>query len=227
MKKQTNLSKDAQAFHLIKEALFDRKLSPGVKIIYRDLEEMFGMSKTPIINALVRLEQEGLVVSHRNRGFYVRELKAKEIVQMYDLRARLEEIAIDYGIDNGHEKDLVHLRKSLNDYLAYPAEVYDARRFKLDIAFHLGIARMGRNPFLISMLSQFYQSAWIGFNIALLSPFIPRFRQEHEMLYRAMERKDRKEAKRIMRLHEKTSLGVAKGQFLKMKKGFSHDVTAY
>jgi len=217
MKKQTGLSKDAQAYHLIKEALFDRKLSPGLKIIYRDLEEMFGMSKTPIINALVRLEQEGLVVSHRNRGFYVRELKASEIVQMYDLRARLEEIAIDYGIDNGHEKDLVRLRKSLNDYLAYPAQVYDAQRFKLDIVFHLGIARMGGNPFLISMLSQFHQSAWIGFNIALLSPFIPRFRQEHEMLYRAMERRDRKEAKRIMKLHEKASLGVAKGQFLKMK----------
>ena len=85
MKKQSSLSKDAQAYHLIKEALFDRKLSPGLKIIYRDLEEMFGMSKTPIINALVRMEQEGLVVSHRNRGFYVRELKAREIVQMYDL----------------------------------------------------------------------------------------------------------------------------------------------
>jgi hypothetical protein len=38
------------------------------------------------------------------------------------------------------------------------------------------------------------------------------------MLYRAMERRDRKEAKKIMKLHEKTSFAVAQGQFLKMKK---------
>ena len=219
MNKRSSLSKDAQVYNLIKEALLDRKLSPGQKILYRDLEEMFGMSKTPIINALVRLEQEGLVISHRNRGFYVREHKAKEIVQMYDLRMRLEEIAIDYAIDNGHEKDLLHLKKTLNDYLAYPFELYDAQRFKLDTAFHCAIAQMGENPFLISMLGQFYQSVWIGLNIVLLSPLIPSFRQDHEMLYQAIERKDRIEAKRIMKLHEERSLDVAKGQFPKMKMG--------
>jgi DNA-binding GntR family transcriptional regulator len=219
MNKRSKLSKDTQVYNLIKEALLDRKLSPGQKILYRDLEEMFGMSKTPIINALVRLEQEGLVISHRNRGFYVREHKVKEIVQMYDLRVRLEEIAIDYAIDNGHEKDLLHLKKTLNDYLAYPFELYDAQRFKLDTAFHCAIAQMGENPFLISMLSQFYQCVWTGLNIVLLSPFIPSFKQDHEMLYQAIERKDRIEAKRIMKLHEKRSLDVAKGQFPKMKMG--------
>jgi DNA-binding GntR family transcriptional regulator len=219
MNKRSSLSKDAQVYHLIKEALLDRKLSPGQKIIYRDFEEMFEMSKTPIINALVRLEHEGLVVSHRNRGFYVRDLKAKEIVQMYDLRVRLEEIAIDYGIDNGQEKDLIHLKKALDDYLAYPSDFYDAQRFKLDTVFHLGIAQMGENSFLISMLGQFYQSVWIGLNIVLLSPLIPSFRQDHEMLYQAIERRDRIEAKRIMKLHEERSLEVAKGQFPKMKMG--------
>ena len=216
MKEQNNLSKDAQAIRLIKEALFDRKLSPGQKIIYRDLEEMFGMSKTPIINALIRLEQEGLVISHRNRGFYVRELKAEEIEQMYDLRVRFEEIAIDYAIDYGHKNDLVAIEKALKAYVSYPSEVYDAERFKLDIAFHLGVARMGKNPFLISMLNQFYQSAWIGFNIAFLTPFIARFKRDHEMLYRAMERKDRRMAKRVMRLHEQAALEGTRRHFAKV-----------
>ena len=71
------------------------------------------MSKTPIICALARLENEGLVVSHQNRGFYVRELSARELQQMYDLRIRLEEIAIDYAVADGPPREIRRLKAEL------------------------------------------------------------------------------------------------------------------
>ena len=92
MEERGTLSKDLLALQGVKELMFGRRLSPGQKIIYRDLEEMLGMSKTPIINALVRLEHEGLVISKKNRGFFVRELSATEVHQMYDLREKMEAI---------------------------------------------------------------------------------------------------------------------------------------
>lgn len=209
MEERGTLSKDLQAFQGVKELMFGRRLSPGQKIIYRDLEEVLGMSKTPIINALVRLEHEGLVISKKNRGFFVRELSAAEVHQMYDLREKMEAISIDYAISHYQEEDLAILKKALGDYVSYSAEVYDSTRFKLDIIFHTQIARMGKNEFLTSMLREFYESAWAGLHIVFLTPLIPQFKQDHELLFKAIESRDRKEAKSIMRRHERRALRTA------------------
>jgi DNA-binding GntR family transcriptional regulator len=201
-------SKDAVAYRDIKKLLFQRRLPPGQKIIYRDLEEALGMSKTPIICALARLEKEGLVVSRQNRGFYVRELATRELQQMYDLRMRLEEIAIDYALESGppSPKNLERLEAALHAYVSYNARVYDARRFKLDAEFHTAIAHLGGNSFLVAVLEQFYLSAWVSVNVVVFTPFIDRFRADHQALFRAIEKGDRKEAKSLMRRHERAAM---------------------
>ena len=51
-----------------------RRLSSGPKIIYVDLDETAGMSKTAITDDLMGLQQEGLMITSRNRGFYVQEI---------------------------------------------------------------------------------------------------------------------------------------------------------
>lgn len=198
-------SKDAVAYRDIRNLLFQRKLPPGQKIIYRDLEETLGMSKTPIICALARLEQEGLVVSHQNRGFYVRELGAKEVQQMYDLRVRLEDIAIDYALENGPPKNIGRLERAHDAYLAYKPAVYDAKLFKLDSEFHAAIAALGKNEFLVKMLEQFYLTGWVSVNVVVFTPFIDRFRADHRDLFRAIKKGDRKSAKAILRRHLETA----------------------
>ena len=90
MKKET--LKHLEAYNAIKQLIAGRKLVPGQKLTLRDLEETLGMSKTPIINSLMMLEQEGLVTSKQNRGFYMKEVTAEEAEQIYDLREKLEAI---------------------------------------------------------------------------------------------------------------------------------------
>jgi DNA-binding GntR family transcriptional regulator len=194
-------SKDAVAYREITNLLFQGRLPPGQKIIYRDLEETLGMSKTPIITALTRLEQEGLVVSHQNRGFSVRMLSARQVKQMYDLRVRLEEIAIDYACAADSPRDVSKLEAALEAYLAYKPAVYDARMFKLDSAFHTAIAALGGNDFLARILEQYYLTGWVSVNVMVFTPSIDRFRSDHRDLVRAIKKGDRKSAKAIMRRH--------------------------
>lgn len=201
MKKAPSISKDHEALAGIKRMLFAHQLSPGQKIIYRDLESALGMSKTPIINALSRLEQEGLVVYQLNRGYFVRQLTTDEVEQMYDLRVKLDAIAMDYAVQNADKKGLSELKKALNEYLSYNGEVYDSRRFQLDIAFHLQIARIGKNTFLTNMLVNFYETAWVGLPVAFLTPRIPQFRQFHLEIYEAIKSKDRRLAKKVAKRH--------------------------
>jgi DNA-binding GntR family transcriptional regulator len=201
MSSRKSSAKDAVAYRDIKNMLFQRKLPPGQKIIYRDLEETLGMSKTPIICALARLENEGLVVSHQNRGFYVRELSARELQQMYDLRIRLEEIAIDYAVADGPPREIRRLKAAFDAYLAYQPKLYDAKLFTLDSGFHKTIAVLGGNDFLVKMLEQFYLTAWVSVNVMLFTPLVDRFRTEHGAIYDAIARGDGKSAKTILRKH--------------------------
>lgn len=197
-------TKDMVAYRDIKKLLFQRRLPPGQKIIYRDLEEALGMSKTPIICALARLEKEGLVVSRRNRGFYVRELGADEVQKMYDLRMRLEEIAIEYALQDGApgRKRLEPLKCALDAYVGYNATIYDAKRFKLDAEFHTAIAHLGGNSFLTHILERFYLTAWVNINLAAFTPCIGLFKADHQALFAAIEGGDAKKAKAVMRRHE-------------------------
>lgn len=206
MAKTPFISKDHEALAGIKRMLFAHRLSPGQKIIYRDLEDALGMSKTPIINALSRLEQEGLVVYQQNRGYFVRQLTTDEVEQMYDLRVKLDAIAMDYAVQHVDKKGLAELKKALDAYLSYDGEAYDAHRFQLDIAFHLQIARIGNNTFLTNMLVNFYETAWVGLPVAFLTPRIPNFRQFHVEMFEAIKNKDRRLAKSVAKRHWDTAL---------------------
>jgi DNA-binding GntR family transcriptional regulator len=203
-RKELNSSSTLRAYEHLKELMFGHKIVPGQKLIYRDLEEIVGMSKTPIINALSKLEEEGLVTAERNRGYYVKQLTEKEIEELYDLRTRLEEISVEYAIRNGQDKDLRAVRKALEDYEKYERDIYDLRRFRLDAAFHLEIAKMGKNAFLVSVLKRLFDNSYILVDVAGLTPLISQYKKEHLLLYDAIAVKDLKEAKKIIVKHEKS-----------------------
>lgn len=203
--KKSGMSKNFKAYNAIKELVAVHKLSPGQKLIYRDLEEALGMSKTPIINGLMRLEQEGLVVSKRNRGFFMREVSADEAEQIYDLREKLEEISIGYAIKNYDSDDLNILEQKLNLYKNYSAPIYDRKRLELDTEFHMQIAKMGKNDFFTSMIKQFYENIYFSLNVVYLTSYIDNFKEEHELVFNAIKERNLTETKRVLRLHTRAA----------------------
>ncbi len=207
-KKARTVSKEMQAYIGIKKLIFERVIYPGQKVIYRDFEEMLDMSKTPIINAFARLEQEKLVTSQQNRGYYITKWTKAEIVQLYTLRTELEAIAIDYAIMHGQASDLALLKSDLDEYVKYNSDVYDNTRLKLDLSFHLRIAKIGRNDFLTSILSQFYEKIMIGQPILFLTPLIKRFKADHTRIYEAIKGKNARKAIKINRAHEMISIEI-------------------
>ena len=203
--KKSGISKNLKAYNAIKELVAGHKLSPGQKLIYRDLEEALGMSKTPIINGLMKLEQEGLVVSKRNRGFFMRKVSADEAEQIYDLREKLEEISIGYAIKNYDSDNLNILEQKLNLYKNYSAPIYDRKRLELDTEFHMQIAKMGKNDFFTSMIKQFYENIYFSLNVVYLTSYIDNFKEEHELVFDAIKERNLTEAKRVLRLHTRAA----------------------
>lgn len=203
--KDVEMSKNLAAYKAIKELVAEHRLFPGQKIIYRDLEETLGMSKTPIINGLNRLEQEGVVVSKKNRGFFMKEVSAEEADQIYDLREKLEEISIDYAIKNHEAEDLAVLKKKLKRYGDYSAPFYDRKRLKFDTEFHMQIAKMGKNDFFTSMVKQFFENIYFTLNVVYLTAYVENFKSEHEVIYSAIKEKNLAKAKNALKHHTRAA----------------------
>jgi DNA-binding GntR family transcriptional regulator len=199
------ISKHQEAYHAIKNLIAEHKLIPGQKLILRDLEETLRMSKTPIINSLIMLEQEGLVESKANRGFFMKEVSVEMAEQIYDLREKLEAISVDYAIANHEPADLAILRDKLESYKNYEAPVYDRQRMQYDTDFHLQIAIIGKNAFFTDMVKQFYENIYFTLNVVYLTPYVVNFKAEHDIVFEAIKNKDLKTAKKALAAHTRAA----------------------
>jgi DNA-binding GntR family transcriptional regulator len=202
------VSKEYQAFLAIKNNIIDKKFVPGQRIVVRDLEKLLGMSKTPITNALARLEQEGFLVSEHNRGFSVKGLQPAEVRKLYRLRIGLEELAVAFAIEDFSEEKFMELKAALDAYLSYDCNYYDLKRLKLDIDFHLHIAKICGNNYLIEMIQDVYERTLIGFSPAFMTPLISRFKEEHKDIVQAIQDRDVHKAQSILREHLAISLST-------------------
>lgn len=196
-----NVSKSLEAYGRLKERIRSFRLIPGQKLIYRDLEEDLGMSRTPVINGLIMLEKDGLVVNKMNRGFYVRDMSVKEAEDIYDIREVMEVTAVGFAIRRYEPEDLEALRRHIAAYSARTDDVYDKERYELDTNIHVQIASMGKNAYFVSMLKKFYESIYFNMNVAALRPEINTFKADHEELLEAIQARDVESASRIIVRH--------------------------
>lgn len=85
----------ADAYRLIRRAIVEGAYAPGQRLVEQRLAEEHGLSRTPVREALRRLQAEGLVDVERHRGAAVRRLSADDIADIYELRSRLEGYACE------------------------------------------------------------------------------------------------------------------------------------
>src|SRR5438876_6362321 len=116
-------------------------------------EQLGGMSRTPVRQALDRLVQEGLLRSDPRRGFWTRTFTAQDIHEIYDLRGALEALAVRLAVPRLSRKDL---NAQLDTLYIVRAEL-DAhpiiRFLQVDLRFHMLITRASNNGRLIHSLS--------------------------------------------------------------------------
>ena len=136
------------AYRKIKNLIFQQKIVPGQKLIYDDLARMLNMSRTPVIIALNRLEQHGLVVSEAFRGFTVKPMDIQEAWDAFGIREALESYAVKEAIVRADAQDFLELEKKLSEHRDYTPSYYDRKKIFLDAQFHVQIAAMSKNRIL-------------------------------------------------------------------------------
>jgi len=179
------------AFRGIKRLMLQQKLLPGQRLVYRELIDLLGMSKTPILNALNRLEQEGFVSSRVNYGYIFQPMDAKEISDSFEVREALESKAVQRAIQKATRAQFSDLEEKYRAYTEYSTQVFDKKMQLLDAEFHHQIAAISGNEVLSYLLKRNFEHIILRINLGSWDPkMVKSSVRLNKALLEAMKKKD-------------------------------------
>lgn len=191
-----------EAYRKIKHLIFLQRLVPGQRLVYDDLASMLKMSRTPIINALNRLEQQGLVVSESYRGFQVKPMDIQEARDAFGIREALETYSVKEAIEHATLDDFAILEEKLIAHESYMPNYYNRDKMLVDAEFHLQIADMTKNRILKWHLKTNLEHLYLRADLSNYD--IERMKAtgpEHRRLFNRMKNKDSLGSIELIRLH--------------------------
>jgi DNA-binding GntR family transcriptional regulator len=140
-------------FEAMREAIVSGRLVPGERLVEIKLALEMGVSRTPVREAIRKLELEGFVIMMQRKGAYVAGLSPREIRDVFEIRSTLESLAARLAAERISEPQLDNLKKLLAD-IESKIGIQDLEAVvKLDIAFHDTLFRASGNARLVSLLS--------------------------------------------------------------------------
>ncbi|MGH3233074.1 MAG: GntR family transcriptional regulator [Streptosporangiaceae bacterium] len=142
---------------LIRELIITGELDPGEQLRQRDLAQRFGVSQTPVREAMRRLESEGLLICGTHRGFTVVAPDAGRIEENFQIRAALESLGASLAARKIDRRGLDRLRE-LNDQMRALADDDDPGYAELDREFHFTVYEYAGSPLLLSLMRLLWAS---------------------------------------------------------------------
>ena len=138
-------------FHTLRKAIITGELPPGERLMETQLGEKLGVSRTPIREAIRKLELEGLVVMVPRKGAQVAQFTQKDIKDVLEVRAALEALAVRLACKRMDERSFLRLQLVITEY-AYAAKENDIETMiQKDVEFHEIIFCATNNDKLVQM----------------------------------------------------------------------------
>ena len=109
-------------FNTLRQAILKGELEPGERLMEIQLAERLGVSRTPIREAIRKLELEGLVLMIPRKGAEVAKISARSLRDVLEVRRALEELAIELACQRMSEEDVGNLQKAQEDFKKAIAE---------------------------------------------------------------------------------------------------------
>ena len=192
----------------LRQQIFARQLEPGSWVDEMKLAAEFGISRTPLREALKVLAVEGLVTMKVRRGAYVTEMSADDVAQVYHVMALLESDAAGIVATQASDAERVEL-KALHERLEKQARQRDAF-FATNEQFHMAVLRIAGNRWAMQVVTDLRKVMKLNRHHSLFKTGrLAESLAEHRALMAAIEARNAKEATRLMRAHFENGLEAA------------------
>lgn len=137
----------------IRQAIIDGTFSPGERLMEIQLADEMGVSRTPVREAIRKLELEGFVVMIPRRGTYVADISIRDITEIYEIRTCLDVLSAGLAAERITDEELEALNRLLVEIGQYIAENNMEKIVEADTAFHDILYQASRNERLRSIIN--------------------------------------------------------------------------
>lgn len=196
-----------QSYSVLKEMIIKREFPPNEKLSIPELSTQLGVSRTPIRDALQRLEVDGLVQTVSKVGTYVRGITEDFVKNIMDTRMMIEYWTAD-GIPKLPREKVIATADQMDTVLSEAVELLHSPSFKPELLvednlrFHLSFVALGGNEYTVQIYSNALNYGRIASHASLISKeMIETAYQQHRDIVSALRAGDRTELKEKLRLH--------------------------
>lgn len=177
-------------FENLRESILTGRLKPGQRLMEIQLAEGLGVSRTPVREAIRKLELEDLVVMLPRKGAYVTNMSLKEILDVLEVRASLESLAAKLAAKRRNEKDIEKLKqiiKKIKDLSEKEDKSLMVAISELDIELHHYIFNIANNKSLTKTTKIIWEKEY-KFRLSYMSEYDISLSivDEHEKLVKAI-----------------------------------------
>lgn len=189
-------------FDVLRSAITSGTLQPGERLMENQLAEQMRVSRTPVREAIRKLEQEGLVVMVPRRGTYVADLSIRDINEVFEIRTALEVLAAGLAAERIREEDLEELERLLVEIGEHIERGDMDQLVDADIRFHDILFGATHNKTLAGIISNLREKITLFRTISYAYPGrAKRSLEEHRRLVEALAQRSPILAQQVARKH--------------------------
>lgn len=191
-------------FNTLREAIIVGELRPGERLMEVQLAEKMGVSRTPVREAIRKLELEGLVAMLPRKGAHVAELSIKDMMDVLEVRASLDGLATALSASRITDAELKDLQHIYTQFASHVERDNLQGSIKKDVEFHDIIYRSSRNEKLIQINNNLREQVH-RFRVIYLKDYISpkEIVKEHAEIYDAISNRDPAMAQEVAWKHIK------------------------
>lgn len=190
----------------LREAIRNGILKPGERIMEIQLAEELGVSRTPVREAIRKLELEGYVVMMPRRGTYVANMSIRDINEIFEIRTALESLSNGLAAEHITDEELEHLQRLLVIIGGYIKEGNMEKIVETDIEFHDLMYHAARNQRLVGIISNLRDQLTRFRTLSMSYPGrLEATLEEHKAIVEAIANGDRKGARKAAEKHMENS----------------------
>lgn len=189
-------------FNTLRQAILTGELKPGERLMEIHLANKLGVSRTPIREAIRKLELEGLVTMIPRRGAEVAQITEKSMNDVLEVRRAMDALCVELACDRITPEELEQLKEACDAFEA-AVKTSDVKKIaQADVALHDIIVRATGNQRLIQLVNNLSEQMYrYRFEYIKDSSQHERLVEEHRIIYQSIVQKDKETASQAAKTH--------------------------